>query len=117
MQKDPNIQYVEGIIEAYHNAIKKVKLYGPTFFGPIIKEMNNFIKKEDDYSKYYILMILTDGIIDDLDNFWYYHTDEQKNKLKEEVKQKANISDDTLDSTNIIIAKYINKNINPAKNK
>ena len=68
LQKDPNIQYVEGIIEAYHNAIKKVKLYGPTFFGPIIREMNKIIKLENNKSKYHILMILTDGIIDDIDS-------------------------------------------------
>ena len=67
-EKDPNIKFIDGIINAYHKALKSVQLYGPTFFGPIIREMNNFIKKENDYSKYYILMILTDGIIDDLDN-------------------------------------------------
>ena len=68
LQNNPNIQYIEGIIDAYHNAIKKVKLYGPTFFGPIIKEMIKIIKFESNISKYHILMILTDGIIDDIDS-------------------------------------------------
>ena len=68
LQNNPNIQYIEGIIDAYHNAIKKVKLYGPTFFGPIIREMIKIIKFESNISKYHILMILTDGIIDDIDS-------------------------------------------------
>ena len=67
-EKDPNIKYIEGIINAYHNAIKLVTLYGPTYFGPIIREINKMIKNENNNSKYHILMILTDGIIDDIDN-------------------------------------------------
>ena len=67
-QMDPNVKFVEGIIAAYHNAIKVVTLYGPTYFAPIIKEMNKIIKNEDNNLKYHILMILTDGKIDDIDN-------------------------------------------------
>jgi hypothetical protein len=67
-KEDPNIQYIEGIIENYHMALKKVELYGPTFFKPIIHKMNKLIQKENNIFKYHILMILTDGKIDDLDN-------------------------------------------------
>ena len=67
-QSDPNVKFVEGIIEAYHHAIKVVTLYGPTYFAPIIKEMNKIIKNEDNNLKYHILLILTDGKIDDIDN-------------------------------------------------
>ena len=66
-QQDPNIKYIDGIIDAYHNAIKVVQLWGPTYFSPIIREMNNIIKRQGHNLKYHILMILTDGIIDDLD--------------------------------------------------
>ena len=66
-QKDPNIKYVEGIIKAYHDAINQVKFFGPTYFGPIIKNINNMIKIEDNNLKYHILMILTDGKIDDIE--------------------------------------------------
>ena len=65
---DPNIQYIQGIIDEYHNAINVVELYGPTNFGPIINNINNMIKKEYNTFKYHILMILTDGIIDDMDD-------------------------------------------------
>jgi hypothetical protein len=67
-KEDPNIQYIEGIIENYHMALKKVELYGPTFFKPIIHKMNKLIQRENNIFKYHILMILTDGKIDDLDN-------------------------------------------------
>ena len=68
LEKDPNVQFIDGIISAYHKALNSVQLYGPTFFEPIIKEINTIIKEENDETKYHILMILTDGIIDDVDN-------------------------------------------------
>ena len=67
MKKDPNINFIEGIIEAYHSALNVVTLWGPTFFAPIIREMNKMIKRERSNLKYHILMILTDGMIDDID--------------------------------------------------
>ena len=66
-QQDPNINYIEGIIDAYHNSINNVQLWGPTNFAPIIREMNKIIKQQGHQLKYHILMILTDGVIDDLD--------------------------------------------------
>ena len=67
-EENPNINYIQNIIETYHNSIKKVELYGPTLFGPIIRKVIEMIKEENDKTKYNILMILTDGIIDDIDN-------------------------------------------------
>ena len=67
-QEDPNIKYIEGVIEAYHNAIKAITFFGPTYFEPIIRNTNKMIKDECYNLKYHILMILTDGIIDDIDN-------------------------------------------------
>jgi hypothetical protein len=67
-QSNPNIQYIEGIIQAYHAAFNYVQLFGPTYFGPIIKEVINIIKNEYNNLKYHILLILTDGRIDDIDD-------------------------------------------------
>lgn len=67
-QNNPNIQYIEGIIQAYHTAINYVQLFGPTYFGPIIKAVINIIKNEYNNLKYHILLILTDGKIDDIDD-------------------------------------------------
>ena len=65
---NPNILYIGGIIQAYHMALQKTQLYGPTYFGPVINKMKNIIKRDGDNKNYYILMILTDGIIDDIDD-------------------------------------------------
>ena len=67
-KQDPNIQYIQGIIDAYHNAMRIVQLWGPTNFAPIIRNVNQIIKNSNNKLKYHILMILTDGMIDDIDN-------------------------------------------------
>ena len=67
-QEDPNVRSIQGIIDAYHNAINSITFYGPTHFGPILNTINKMIKDEHNNLKYHILMILTDGRIDDIDN-------------------------------------------------
>ena len=67
-QDDPNVKYIDGIIDAYHNAVNAITFYGPTYFGPILSTINKIIKDECYKLKYHILMILTDGKIDDIDN-------------------------------------------------
>ena len=68
LQADPNVHLVPNIIQEYHKALSVVKLWGPTNFGPILQTTNNIIRAENDKLKYNILMILTDGMIDDIDN-------------------------------------------------
>jgi len=67
-QEDPNVQTIDGVLEVYKQSLSKVKLYGPTYFSPIIKKaieiaMNIVETKEYIYS---ILIILTDGKINDM---------------------------------------------------
>ena len=45
-----------------------VQLWGPTNFAPIIRNVNQIIKNSNNNLIYHILMILTDGMIDDIDN-------------------------------------------------
>jgi hypothetical protein len=66
-QYNPNIHTINNIIKEYHNALSTVKLWGPTQFGPIIKATCDMIKEENNFRKYQVLMILTDGMIDDMD--------------------------------------------------
>ena len=66
-EKDPNIEFVDNIIKSYHECLNKIFLSGPTFFSPIIKNIINEIKKQNDPKEYQVLMILTDGIIQDMD--------------------------------------------------
>merc|ERR1712173_212116 len=52
----------------YHNSLHNVQLYGPTNFSPVIRHVANFAEAyKADPSNYFILLIITDGIITDLD--------------------------------------------------
>ena len=57
------------MIEAYKNALKNVNLYGPTNFAQIIELVNDMAESENVSQlnqKYQILLIITDGIINDM---------------------------------------------------
>ena len=56
-------------MEAYKNALKNVNLYGPTNFAPIIELVNDMAEAaqvDQLNQKYNILLIITDGIINDM---------------------------------------------------
>lgn len=38
----PEVNGVEGILNAYYNSLKKLSLFGPTNFAPIIEMINGF---------------------------------------------------------------------------
>jgi hypothetical protein len=62
---------VEGIISAYHQAIHSVKLYGPTNMSPLINHVASFAEgaaMKRDSLDYFILLILTDGDITDMND-------------------------------------------------
>jgi len=66
---NPEVEGVEGIINAYHMALSSVTLYGPTHFAPLINQTNEIIKmnvRNLKEQKYYILLIITDGAINDM---------------------------------------------------
>ena len=63
--QNPNIHLIENVIKEYHKALGTVILWGPTHFGNILKVTNNIVKQENDKLKYNILMILTDGKLED----------------------------------------------------
>ena len=68
---DPNIKLIDGVLREYRNFITKIHLSGPTYFSPMINDLNYEVKKEIEEGKimnYHILMILTDGQIDDMDD-------------------------------------------------
>ena len=68
---DPEIQGIDGILQAYRNIINQTKLFGPTYFHYIIDEVISVVKQDviaENKMNYSILMILTDGIIDDMDD-------------------------------------------------
>jgi hypothetical protein len=68
-QPDPNIYGIDGVIECYRNAVHIVRQHGPTYFAPVIIKVREMIKQEilRPEKIYYVLMILTDGMINDMD--------------------------------------------------
>ena len=66
MTKDPNIKDINNVLKAYYDCIgyKKVTFSGPALFTPLIKEVVSRINKNS--YEYHILMILTNGVINDL---------------------------------------------------
>uniref|UniRef100_A0A9J7Y6F8 Copine III n=2 Tax=Cyprinus carpio TaxID=7962 RepID=A0A9J7Y6F8_CYPCA len=61
---------VEGVVEAYRMCLPQVKLYGPTNFAPIINHVARFALQalqQNTASQYYVLLIITDGVITDMD--------------------------------------------------
>jgi hypothetical protein len=55
-----------GVLEAYRNCIRQVQLSGPTNFSPVINHVARFASTYKDGSSYFILLILTDGVITDM---------------------------------------------------
>jgi len=53
-------------MNAYHHCIRSVQLYGPTNFSPVINHVAKFAQAYQDGSQYFILLIITDGVITDM---------------------------------------------------
>ncbi|XP_048877684.1 copine-3-like isoform X3 [Brienomyrus brachyistius] len=66
----PYCQGIQGIVEAYRAALPQVRLYGPTNFSPIINHVARIASdaaQQRNASQYFVLLIITDGEITDLD--------------------------------------------------
>ena len=66
-QDNPYCERVDGLLQAYYTALRSVTLYGPTNFAPVIKHVTRFASAYQDGSQYFVLLIITDGIITDLE--------------------------------------------------
>ena len=67
-QNNPGISTLDNVIKEYQNCLTKISLSGPTKICPIIDNFKNSIKNNQSISIYNVLMIITDGIIDDIDD-------------------------------------------------
>ncbi|XP_075033601.1 copine-1 isoform X1 [Mixophyes fleayi] len=66
---NPYCAGVQGIVDAYRQALPQVRLYGPTNFSPIINHVTKFAAaaaQQRTASQYFVLLIITDGEITDL---------------------------------------------------
>lgn len=63
---DPCVYGIDNMIETYKSALAKTQLYGPTYFSPILNNLYNFVRANSNGLSYYVLLLITDGIINDL---------------------------------------------------
>ncbi|XP_021526686.2 copine-7 isoform X1 [Aotus nancymaae] len=67
--EDDECEGIQGVVEAYRNCVPRVQLYGPTNVAPIISKVARVAAAEErtaEASQYYILLILTDGVVTDM---------------------------------------------------
>jgi len=68
LTESPFCSGLEGLLAAYYNSLYNVQLYGPTNFSPVINHVARFAQAYlADPSNYFVLLIITDGIITDLE--------------------------------------------------
>ena len=62
------VQGINNIIKVYKESLDKIKLDGPTYFAPLLKQAIQLIKEnESKTSIYHVILIITDGTIHDFD--------------------------------------------------
>uniref|UniRef100_A0A8C6RC86 C2 domain-containing protein n=1 Tax=Nannospalax galili TaxID=1026970 RepID=A0A8C6RC86_NANGA len=72
---NPNNPYcagIQGIVDAYRQALPQVHLYGPTNFAPIINHVTRFAaqaaqQRTASLRQYFVLLLLTDGAATDVE--------------------------------------------------
>ncbi|XP_076924508.1 protein BONZAI 3-like [Bidens hawaiensis] len=62
------VEGVQGIMDAYRNALHTVSLHGPTLFGQVVNHAAEIAAQSlsTNPTKYFILLIITDGVVTDL---------------------------------------------------
>jgi len=69
LNRNPAYPYCKGISEllsAYRQTLHSVTLYGPTNFAPVINSTAAIASQYQDSKNYFVLLIITDGIICDM---------------------------------------------------
>ena len=68
---DPNIEGINNIILAYRESLSKIELASPTYFNvvidKVIQEVKYDLKNNREENHYYILLIITDGCVNDME--------------------------------------------------
>jgi hypothetical protein len=54
------------VLQSYRSCLKSITLNGPSRFSPLIQKVIEDIKLEENNLKYHILLIVTNGVINDL---------------------------------------------------
>ncbi|XP_040885900.1 copine-8 [Toxotes jaculatrix] len=64
--QNPYCTGIDGVMDAYYQSLKSVQLYGPTNFSPVINHVARYAASVKDGSQYFVLLIITDGVISDM---------------------------------------------------
>eukprot|EP00455_Lapot_gusevi_P035859 TRINITY_DN3975_c0_g2_i6.p1 TRINITY_DN3975_c0_g2~~TRINITY_DN3975_c0_g2_i6.p1 ORF type:complete len:523 (+),score=208.25 TRINITY_DN3975_c0_g2_i6:230-1570(+) len=64
----PEVRGVQGMLDAYNNALNNVVLSGPTYFSEILSTAEGIVSSQANGAQCYtVLLIITDGLINDMD--------------------------------------------------
>jgi len=70
---DSDVHGIDGILQAYRYKVPQLSFSGPTYFAPLLEKIITNVASEtaaapiDAPIKYHVLLIITDGAVDDLD--------------------------------------------------
>ena len=64
---NPYCEGTSGVLAAYKACVSRIQLFGPTNFSPSINHVSSIAKNFLDGAHYFILLIITDGIITDME--------------------------------------------------
>jgi len=67
LQQDPNIITIDTVLNTYCQVMPTLNFSGPTNFSPLLTQTISNIKSNNNPNVYNILLILTDGMINDMD--------------------------------------------------
>jgi hypothetical protein len=68
---DPEIKTIEEVLKVYYNAVTQVEFHGPTVFSQLLRTVIAYAEAKEvnqQNQQYFILLIITDGIINDKDS-------------------------------------------------
>ena len=66
---NPEVRGIPGVVEAYQKTLGEIVFHGPTIFNEVIAEIVHYASKKEirqDRQRYFLLLILTDGGINDI---------------------------------------------------
>ena len=66
---NPEVAGIPGMLDAYFKTLSQVQLYGPTLFTPVLQtasQIADMNSRNPAQQKYYILVVCTDGCVDDM---------------------------------------------------
>lgn len=62
----PYVSSIDELVQVYRTKLRNVILSGPTNFSPCISHCNQIARQFEDGNHYFVLLIVTDGIISDM---------------------------------------------------